>query len=275
MYGEGKVRRAPNYPRIVPCAIYAPGRNISQIAIKVDNVPGALAEVASKMTKHGINILSGLLMAEPGGEHGIIVLFLDFTNSSITVGDLVEELRSLPMVRNADMVVRQVGHMAIDGTTYLTTFLGDRVVVLDVMDMGAMFNWLIDTFGTGGRAILFDMGLRAGARAAKKLKEDYGLSGRELVETFLALHVAAGWFDYEITRYDEAERTFTIKLFENFECLSLRGHQPRDRPTSVLVKGVLTGIFRAAYGSDLVVDETLCIAKGDDYCEFSVKRESS
>jgi len=269
------VRRTPNYLRIIPCAVYAPGRDISQIAIRASNVPGALAKIASRIAEYGINILSGLLMAEPGGEHGIIVLFLDFTNSGITVEDLVRELRSLPVVGSADIVVRQVGHMAIDGTTYLTTFLGDRVVVLDVDDLGAMFNWLVNTFGTGGRAILFDMGLRAGAQAAEKLKRSYGLSGRELVETFLALHVAAGWFDYEIIRYDEAERAFTIRLFENFECLSLRGQRAHDKPASVLVKGALTGIFRATYGSDLVVDETLCIAKGDDYCEFSVKREKS
>ena len=257
---------------MIPCAIYAPGRRISQIAITTSNVPGALAKIASKMAELNINILSGLLMAEPGMEVGTVILFLDLTRSHISAERLVEELKALDVVERTEIVVRRVGHMAIDGTTHLTTFLGERAVVLDVDDVGAMFNWLVSTFGTGGKAILFDMGLRVGSSAARKLARSYGLRGRELVETFLALHAAAGWFDYELVSYDEEGRSFTLRLFENFECLSSRGQGLRDKPASVFVRGALTGLFREAYGDDLMVNETACVARGDAYCEFVIRR---
>ncbi len=54
--------------RVIPCAIYAPGRTISQLVVMGKNVPGCLAKIASKIAEYGINILSGLVTAEPDPE---------------------------------------------------------------------------------------------------------------------------------------------------------------------------------------------------------------
>ena len=259
------------YPRIIPCAIYAPSRDISQIAIITNNVPGALAEIAFKMAEYGVNVLSGLIMAEPGTEVGTVIMFIDLTDASITLERLLDELRKLDVVLKADVVVRKIGQMAVDGTTHTTTFLGRRVVILDVDDVGSMFKWLVETFSSGGRAILFDMGERAGASAAERLKNLYGLSGRELFETFLALHAAAGWFNYELIEYNED--TVRLRLYENFECMPMAGKL--DRPTSHLVRGAIAGVLHRAQGREFDVVEVKCLAKGDAWCEFLATRKEA
>ena len=53
-----------NRPRIIPCAIYAPGKRITQLVIEGRNVPSVLAKIASKIAEHNVNILSGMITAE-------------------------------------------------------------------------------------------------------------------------------------------------------------------------------------------------------------------
>ena len=259
-----------NRPRIVPCAIYAPGKRITQLLIESKNVPGVLAEIASKTAEHGINILSGMIIAEPGEETAVLTLFLDLTDSKLKTEELVKELKALDAVLDAEVIVKKFDDIAIDGTTYTTLFLGERIVMLDVDDVGAMFGWLDETFGSGGHAILFDMGEAAGRESAKKLRESYGLKGCNLIETFLALHVAAGWFGYEVVECNEEELRFVIRLHGNFECAPFKGK--RDRPMSHLIRGGLAGVFKEAYGREFRVREVRCIAKGDEYCEFVIER---
>ena len=258
-----------NRPRIIPCAIYAPGKRITQLVIEGKNVPGVLAKIASKIAEHKVNILSGMMTAEPGKDTGILTLFLDLTDSKLKPEELVEELKALDVVLDAEVIAKKFGDIAIDGTTYTTLFLGKRIVMLDVDDVGAMFNWLDKTFGSGGHAILFDMGETAGRESAKKLRESYGLKGCDLIEAFLALHVAAGWFSYEVVECNEEELRFVIRLHGNFECTPFIGK--RDRPMSHLIRGGLAGVFKEAYGRDFRVREVKCIAKGDEYCEFVVE----
>ena len=258
-----------NRPRIIPCAIYAPGKRITQLLIESKNVPGVLAEIASKTARHRINILSGMIIAEPGEETAVLTLFLDLTDSRLRAGEFVEELKALDVVLDARIIVKKFGDIAVNGAAYTTLFLGRRIVMLDVDNVGAMFNWLDKTFGSGGHAILFDMGKAAGREYAKKLRESYGLKGRDLIEAFLTLHIATGWFGYEIVECDEENLKFMIRLYGNFECTPFIGK--RDRPMSHLVRGGLAGVFKEAYGRDFRVREVKCIAKGDEYCEFIIE----
>ena len=253
-------------PRVIPCAIYAPGRKITQLVIEGRNVPGTLAVIASRMAELGINILSGLVTAEPGKETGTITLFLDLTNTGLTPEELLKEIRSLEVVADARETVKKLGDIAINGTAHTTLFLDKRVIMLGVEDVSTMFNWLDETFRTGAHAILFNMGEQAGRAAARELNETYGLRGRELVEAFLALHAAAGWFDYEVASFDEEALNFVIRLYDNFECAPFAGR--KKRPMSHLVRGGLAGLFSGIYGRDFKSTEVKCLAKGDPYCEF-------
>jgi len=237
--------------------------------IEGKNVPGVLAKIASKIAEHKINVLSGMITAEPGEETAVLTLFLDLTDSKLKPKELVEELKALDVVLDVEVIVKKFGDIVIDGTTYTILFLGKRIVMLDVDDVGAMFGWLDKTFGSGGHAILFDMGEATGRESAKKLKDSYGLKGCDLIEAFLALHIAAGWFGYEVVECDEEELRFVIRLHGNFECTPFIGK--KDRPASHLIRGALVGVFKEAYGRKFKVREVKCVAKGDEYCEFIIE----
>jgi len=257
-----------NFPKVIPCAIYVPGRRVLQLVINYKNTSDALAKIVSKIAEHNINILSGFIIAEPSKDVGVLTFFLDFTDSNLDSKEVVEELKALDIVLDARVIVRKFGEIAVDGTTYTTIFLGERVVMLSVDGIGAMFDWLDQTFQTGGHAILYQMGEQAGRTNIKELRETYGLRGRDLIEAFLALRTAAGWFDYEIVEYDEEALKFVIRLHGNFECTPFVNK--RDRPMGHLMRGLLAGAFGESYGREFSIREVKCIAKGDDYCEFVI-----
>ena len=266
--GRGLVKAILEHPRVIPCAIYAPGRAVSQLVIVGKNVPGVLAKIAARIAENGINILSGLVTAEPGEDTGMLTLFLDFTNATCGPEELAEELRAMDVVLEAGVVARRFGDIAIDGTTHTTMFLGERVVMLSVDDLGAMFDWLDRNLQTGGHVLLFEMGKAASRADVRELRETYGLEGRDLLEAFLALRIAAGWFSYEVVEYDEEAMRFVVRLYGSFECAFFAG---RGRSMGHLVRGILAGAFGEVYGREFRVREVKCVAKGDECCEFVVE----
>ena len=68
-------------PGIVPCAIYAPSKCITQPLMEGRNIPGALAKIASKTAERRIDILSGMIVAGPSKGTAIPTLLLDLTDS--------------------------------------------------------------------------------------------------------------------------------------------------------------------------------------------------
>lgn len=243
---------------IVPWGVRIKDRPISQLVIKCRSEADALAKIASKMAEHNIDIVSGTIITEPDIGIGVITMFLDFTSSNINIDHIVDELKALDVVLDVKIAAREFSGIIADMGTYVATYLC------------RMLNWLDKVFGTGGHAILFDMGEEAVKPIVKELKSR-GFKGRQLVESFLATNSIMGFYSYEIVEYDEENLKFVIRLYRNFECKSFTGK--KDHPMSHLVRGALTAVFSETYGRRFEVKEVKCIAKGDEYCEFVIMPE--
>ena len=257
-------------PREVHGAVYVPGRKVTQVLVEMKNVPGALAKVAGLFGELGINIISALILkAEPSKESGFWAFFLDLTDVDMEAEELAGRLEDLDVVLSVKITERKFGEMLVDATAFPISFLGRRVVVLDLDGISAMLKWLDETFGTGGHAILFDMGYEGGRAVVRKLKEKYGLIGQEALEAFLSFCVAMGWFDYEIVEVDTDVPKLRMRIHDSFECNAFRGRA--RQPTSHLVRGTISGAASEAFGEEMLAREVKCIALGDGYCELVVE----
>ena len=219
--------------------------------------PEGLAEVAAKISERGISVLSGITITRPGEREAEMFLLLDIAGSGLTAEQVIGELKALSGVSEVKEVMKGARGLVSDARAYMAT------------SIASLFGWLDRIFGTGGHAILFSIGEQAAKKLAEMLKEVYGMKGRRLVETFLAMNVALGYFTYEIVKYDEEKLEFVVRLFRNFECMSFA--VKTDKPMSHLVRGALAGVFNLAYGKEFVVLERLCMAKGDECCEFVIE----
>jgi len=219
--------------------------------------PGGLTELAARISERGISVLSGTTITRPEKGEAEMFLLLDIAGSGLTAEQVIEELKALSGVSEVKEVMKGARGLVSDARAYMAT------------SIASLFGWLDRIFGTGGHAILFSIGEQAAKKLAEMLKEVYGMKGQRLVETFLAMNVALGYFTYKIVKYDERKLEFVVRLFRNFECISFVGKM--DKPMSHLVRGALAGVFNLAYGKEFIVLERLCVAKGDDCCEFVIE----
>ena len=65
------------------------------------------------------------------------------------------------------------------------------------------------------------------------------------------------------------EDPLTIRIDDNFECKDMVN---TGRPNCAIAKGSFESIFSRHFQSEVLVDEIKCIAKGDEYCSFVIKR---
>lgn len=63
-----------------------------------------------------------------------------------------------------------------------------------------------------------------------------------------------------------------IRMHDSFECELGR---KVEKPYSQLIRGILAGVFTELFRTNVQVEETKCVAKGDPYCEFEAKPASS
>lgn len=255
--------------RKIPCAVFAPGKDTCLLALKVVNRPGVLAAMSKLMADQGVNILSGLICAEPGKEVATWISFVDLTNTGLSPEDLVKKLSSLDAVLEAKVVGLKLSDLVIDTFSFPTTFLTRRVVLFDIDAVAAMLDWIDKTFETGGHAILYEMGQQAGRAVAKSLKRKFGLKGPDVLRAILAFSTAMGWFKYEVRFLSLDPPSVSIKLLSSFECSPFE--KCSSRPRSHLIRGFLAGAFEEAFGVKAVAREVACLAKGDDFCEFIIE----
>ena len=263
------MRRAIMRPHELSCGIIAPNRRLAQFCFTLKNVPGALAKVADKMAKHGINILSGHTTALPGEELGYVTFFADLTGLDIDMSAFLEQLRSMDVVENVVMLEPEIPGLIVDVAHFPLRFLGQDVVIIDLVMVGSMFSRLYEVFETGASVILYEMGYRAGRTTAEEIMR-YGLRGLEALRAIMAFGIARGWCVPELVEWDEEAPRLVMRLWDNFECKPVAGK--KDRPNSHLMRGIIAGLLEVLTGKKVKVKEVKCVAKGDDYCEFVAER---
>lgn len=124
---------------------------------------------------------------------------------------------------------------------------------------------MLRELGSGGKAILFNMGYKAGYDLANRIVKFFESSGRALEYTLL-YHESLGHGRFEILRYIDKVECW-IRADELSECIGVKA----EEPNSHLFRGILSGILSRLWNSKVSVEEVKCVAKGDDYCEFRVK----
>ncbi|RLE65978.1 MAG: hypothetical protein DRJ38_02895 [Thermoprotei archaeon] len=231
---------------------YFPGRRITIVSIRLKAKPNFLVKPVEVFSKCNIGILSCIIQAHPDRPFVRATIFLDLTYSTISREEIVSKIMSLPGVREIELLESPLTH----GEARLVAFtLGE------IQDLFGMLRNL----GSGGKAILFNMGYRAGYNLADRIAKFFKSSERAL-EYMMLYHESLGHGRFEILKYiDEVE--CIIRADELCECMGVKAKEPNSH----LFRGILTGILSRLWKNKVLVEEVKCVAKGDDHCEFKVE----
>lgn len=230
---------------------YFPERRITMVSSRIKAVPKYILNALDYLVKNNVGLLTCVVQLHPHSPMIKNTLILDLTESKISKKDLIDGLLSLPGVEEVHLLELPLTH----GEARLTTFTLEEMQ--DLLDM-------LRNLGTGGKAIMFNMGYRAGYSLASRIKDLFS-SNREALEYMLLYHESLGHGSFKIKRYvDGYEAVITAK--ELFECVGLK----MPEPNSHLFRGVLSGFLSKLWNTKVEVKETKCAAKGDEYCEFKI-----
>ncbi|MDG7010822.1 MAG: hypothetical protein JRN57_01755 [Nitrososphaerota archaeon] len=243
--------------------LFDPTRKYFHIVMELENVPGALRSVLEVMQGLHLNVLGSFSSVDSSARLGVWSGFVE--DSTHSAWDLKRKLGASPFVHDA-MVVESSKGFLVDGLHFPVAFnTGTRAVMMGARALANMLGTVNEQFGSGGNVILYEegrsYGKEVGAEYMMKLGADFIASN--LAEV-LKLYQALGWFRVSAVKSDPAGGTIAIQAEENFECAGADSKVPHSH----FVRGHLEGMATTWLGKPMECRETLCIAKGDERCEF-------
>jgi len=140
-------------------------------------------------------------------------------------------------------------------------------VIFTEISYTGIFKGLRDNFGQGGALFLYHMGRTVGENVFlnhQKIAKSH--SYKKIAKVAETMAFIMGWGRVSIY-INKKKKKARVIIFDNFECELFRGSY---KPQSYFMKGVISGWFSKLFESEVIVNETKCIAMGDDYCEFKV-----
>ena len=111
-------------------------------------------------------------------------------------------------------------------------------------------------------------GYTGGSRSSKRYKEVFNYTGEEIVAFMCQMGGEIGWGKFNVIRLDVPGKEFIVEV-ENSAFAA--AYSEADWGVCHMIRGVMAGMAVGIFGGDVVAEETLCRAKGDDRCRFEIR----
>jgi predicted hydrocarbon binding protein len=243
------------------------GRKVFLVTVDLKNELGAVSDISDRSAKLKLNILTGFT-STPGTDNiGRFSYLAEARDPSLTAAAPKTELESSKYLVSCS-VKEPHNNLLVDSLNFpLRWNNGDRAVMLRTEFFSAMATKIRTVLGTGADVTLYELGYDHGFPSWKNIVEDYETTTLDDLEELMSFYTAVGWGRTQAIAFDPAAKTTTVRMFDNFEC----AYSSSAAPTSHFVRGHLAGAFSAIFKSPMKVEETHCIATGDEYCEFEAQ----
>ena len=253
--------------------MYIPGRKLIGLYIIAENKPGVLAKITSIIADAGFNILYVVTNTTPHkvSDTTTIVLYLDLGENVNKIDTVIRELRALNVIKDIKVFKSELGCLLVDRYHFPLMINGIRAVLMALPVLEGLI--AIAQKYEALKAILWHQGVEVGRRVVKSFKELYGMrTYHEFIKILQAKTMSLGWCRIHVAYEHLQEHKFVLRLYNNWECEIIKSWGIKDKPQSMFIRGILTGMFQEVFNERFNVIETKCIAMGEPYCEFYISR---
>ena len=119
----------------------------------------------------------------------------------------------------------------------------------------------------GASVLLYETGKKAGMRWINRFSKEWGLKDKKFLEAVQEFYAELGWGKFRVEENNEED--LIVKVENSFIA---RGYGNSDVPICHFLRGYNAGLAEALKGKDIDAEEVKCAAKGDEFCEFVMKR---
>ncbi len=257
-------------PLNIARVVVALNRRLVGFKIDLVNRPSSMASVLALTSKYNFNVLCSVVEAlAPSDERASMLLILDATEAFESPERLMEELGKLPEVIGVRMAKPEIEGLFIDPFHFPVLIGVARGMAYTCGTFISMAERVRRELGSAGEAILFYEGVAAGEALDREWRPLLpGFSREQMLASMLRVLRSLGWLNGEVVEWDESKPEIVVRAYDLFECCLV---ERKDRPNSQFFRGLLSGLVSSLLRRDMVAVETLCVAKGDAFCEFVVK----
>lgn len=259
-----------SYPKEVLSLHYAPRGRIAQISFRgrIMPEPGVLANFARTLAELGVRILA--LNFTSRNDKRYITSFIDLSEAKVTLDEVISRVRELEFVEEVRAGRPVTRGLVADEHNYPLTILGGRskAMILPRKLFSGMLAGLKEKLGASGWALAFNQGLIFGAELARSLRLLAPGPTRDLLRALTRIYTALGWGKVIDANFNLFTGEGFLVVADNFEA---EAYAPSEEPVCHFTRGAITGALLEIVGKRFEVTETLCVAKGDEYCYFSIR----
>ena len=229
---------------------------------------GVLAKLASAFTESGVPLIALKMSSAKLGERLRILLAADMKGREGEVAKLVERLKKVPTVEQAEYAPPLFDGVAVDAWSHPLLLDEERTAMLPQAFITGMLKRGWSEFGTAFAALLYRVSFAGAAEECKKCLELH--TREECLKLYEEQFRLLGYGLMKVERL--TEREMIARVYDSIECSVFKG---AGEPRGAIVRGIIAGTAAALWGAppeSVEVEEVKCLAKGDPYCEYRVRR---
>ncbi len=268
-------RRETNIPlfidSMIPAKTLSPDRKVYSLIMKVANRIGLLKDISECLAKQNVNIIK-TIVPEPATtdkKEVPLVLVIEI-DKDMNPKNVVNNVKKIEEVNSVDL--REPVGSLLFPRLYPIMIGGERALIIPRKAFDLMME-ARDKYGIAWTTVFNQIAREMGRGMYKLLVSFYGEPSSDedydtLSKAFIYALESLGFGRVEIVYNNAKEGEVVFRLYDNIECS--RYESPAEK------KGDFVGSFIEGFYLELWTphrvkwDETKCIIRGDDYCEFSV-----
>jgi predicted hydrocarbon binding protein len=232
-----------------------------QIVAELRDEPGSLSTLLTELATR-VNLI-GTSSYSMEGNRAIFSAFGKILSPADNAQSIQQLGSSVSTVRSCWVWEDNQG-LLVDRYHYgLQSLSGERYVMQPVAALGSTFDALVRIFGSGAEVILYNQGLEYAKSRWAGISKVFGPHPETRLGEVAALVRAMGWAEPTIT-YDPNTSEVRCVNTQCFECSA----PLNDHRDCSFLRGMAAGLIEGMFGTQMNSEETRCIKKGDDVCEF-------
>jgi predicted hydrocarbon binding protein len=118
----------------------------------------------------------------------------------------------------------------------------------------------------GASILLYEVGKKAAMQWINSFNNGWSLKDNKFIEAVHNFYAQRGWGKFST---EENQNGLVMRVENSFV---VRGYGNSDVPVCHFLRGYNAGLAQVLKGNEMGAEEVKCAAKGDDCCEFVMKR---